>query len=112
MAPMRHILKRQPKRASMSLSSFLSNVLLLEGTFIEFIITCSIMRKKGINEKMKTQEYASRKRKMDAHKVERNPSINIGLVRKRTFVSCPVNITAPTIYSVFLKLQPYIIISI
>jgi hypothetical protein len=39
MAPMTHIEKRVPKRARISLSSFFSNVLLLEGTFIEFIIT-------------------------------------------------------------------------
>lgn len=41
MAPIRHIKKRDPKRVSISLSSFLSSVLLLEGTFIEFIITCN-----------------------------------------------------------------------
>jgi hypothetical protein len=44
MAPIKHIIKRVAKRASMSLSSFLSNVLLLEGTFIEFIITCNVIQ--------------------------------------------------------------------
>lgn len=39
MAPIRHIAKRVAKSVSMSLSSFLSNVLLLEGTFMVFIIT-------------------------------------------------------------------------
>jgi hypothetical protein len=39
-APMRHIMKSVAKRASISLSSFLSKVLLLEGTFMEFIMTC------------------------------------------------------------------------
>jgi len=44
MAPIKHIIKSVAKRASMSLSSFLSNVLLLEGTFIEFIITCNVIQ--------------------------------------------------------------------
>ena len=39
MAPIRHMAKRVTKSVSMSLSSFLSNVLLLEGTFMVFIIT-------------------------------------------------------------------------
>jgi len=60
-APITHIEKRVAKRARISLSSFFSNVLLLEGTFIEFIIT---------------------------------------------FVSCPVNMTAPTMYSVLRRLHP------
>jgi len=41
MAPITHIVKRVAKRARISLSSFFSNVLLLEGTFMEFIITCN-----------------------------------------------------------------------
>lgn len=40
---MKHITKRVANRVSMSLSSFLSNVLLLEGTFIVFIITCNVI---------------------------------------------------------------------
>lgn len=42
MAPIKHIIKRVANRVSISLSSFLSSVLLLEGTFIEFIITCNV----------------------------------------------------------------------
>jgi hypothetical protein len=41
MAPITHIVKRVAKRARISLSSFFSNVLLFEGTFMEFIITCN-----------------------------------------------------------------------
>lgn len=39
-APMRHIMKRTQKIVIMSLSSFFSSVLLLEGIFMAFIITC------------------------------------------------------------------------
>lgn len=39
MDPIRHIMERVANRASISLSSFLSNVLLFEGIFMEFIIT-------------------------------------------------------------------------
>jgi hypothetical protein len=38
-APMTHIVKRVANKARISLSSFFSSVLLLEGTFMEFIIT-------------------------------------------------------------------------
>ena len=41
MAPITHIVNRVAKRARISLSSFFSSVLLLDGTFIEFIITCN-----------------------------------------------------------------------
>ena len=50
MAPIAHIEKRVAKRARISLSSFFSNVLLLEGTFIEFIITCDSFPT-GVNSK-------------------------------------------------------------
>lgn len=40
-APITHIVNRVANRARISLSSFFSNVLLLEGTFMEFIITCN-----------------------------------------------------------------------
>lgn len=44
MAPTKQIPKRVANSMSMSLSSFLSNVLLLEGTFIEFIITYNVFQ--------------------------------------------------------------------
>ncbi|MFS8029355.1 hypothetical protein Hanom_Chr16g01521351 [Helianthus anomalus] len=39
-APMRHKVRRTPKRVAITLSSFFSSVLLFEGTFMAFIITC------------------------------------------------------------------------
>lgn len=46
MAPIMHMLKRVHRSASISLSSFLSIVLLLDGTFIAFIMTCNFIHAK------------------------------------------------------------------
>ncbi|KAJ0895805.1 hypothetical protein HanRHA438_Chr08g0327381 [Helianthus annuus] len=90
MAPIKHMQRRTPKSVAITLSSFLSNVLLFEGTFMAFIITCQLV---GIIE-------------LDFHvginsKVKNNVSKN-----SKTLVSCPVNITAPTMYSVLRRLHP------
>lgn len=49
MAQIRHITVRVAKRARISLSSFRSNVLLLEGMFIEFIMTYKMQLKSERN---------------------------------------------------------------
>ena len=62
MDPTTHMKKRPPNNANISLSSFLSKVLLLEGTFIEFIITCSKVGKKYKGQLYKETLAADKKR--------------------------------------------------
>ena len=67
MDPTTHMKKRPPNKANISLSSFLSKVLLLEGTFIEFIITCSKVDQKYKQQLYKETIAADKKRDVVSH---------------------------------------------